>query len=63
VEIQSKLAEVRFGDGDHPILTISKKGDFVSSNTWQALREKKDQIEWWKLVWFPLAIPKHAFIL
>jgi hypothetical protein len=63
VEIQSKLAEVHFGDGDHPIWTVSKKGEFVSSDTWQALREKKDQIEWWKIIWFPLAIPKHAFIL
>jgi hypothetical protein len=63
VEIQSKLAEVHFGDGDHLIWTASKKGEFVSSDTWQVLREKKDQIEWWKIIWFPLAIPKHAFIL
>jgi hypothetical protein len=45
VEIQSKLAEVRFGVGDQPIWTVSKKGVFVSSDAWQALREKKDQIE------------------
>ena len=63
VEIQSKLVEVRFGVGDHPIWIVSKTGGFVSSDTWWALRDKKDQIEWWKLVWFPFAIPKHAFIL
>jgi hypothetical protein len=36
---------------------------FVSSNTWEVLREKKEPVSWWKLVWFPYAIPKQAFIL
>jgi hypothetical protein len=39
------------------------KGYYVSSNTWEVLRVKREQVEWWKLVWFPLAIPKQAFIL
>jgi uncharacterized Zn-finger protein len=40
----------------------SKKGYYVSADTWQVLR-KKMEADWWKLVWFPLATPKQAFIL
>jgi hypothetical protein len=63
VDIQSRLTEIRLGHCDNPIWTASRKGIYVSSDTWEALREKRDQIEWWRLVWFPLAIPKQAFIL
>jgi hypothetical protein len=48
---------------DNHIWTASKKGYYVSSDTWEVLRDKKEQVEWWKLVWFPLAIPKQTFIL
>ncbi|XP_059451249.1 uncharacterized protein LOC132182059 [Corylus avellana] len=63
VEIQARLPEIRFAPYDKPVWTASRKGIFVSSETWELLREKKEEIAWWKLVWFSYAIPKHAFIL
>ena len=63
VEIQARLSEISLDSMDKPIWTTSKKGYYVSSDTWEVLRVKKEQVEWWKLVWFPLAIPKQAFIL
>ncbi|XP_059430260.1 uncharacterized protein LOC132163900 [Corylus avellana] len=63
VEIQARLPEIRFAPYDNPLWTASRKGIYVSSETWELLREKKEEIAWWKLVWFSYAIPKHAFIL
>ena len=63
VEIQSKLPKLYLGMHDKAIWIASKKGCYVSSDTWQILRKKKMEIDWWKLVWFLLAIPKQAFIL
>ena len=48
-------------NSDNPVWTISKNGSYVSSTTWEFLREKKEEVDWWKMVWFPYAIPKHAF--
>ena len=62
VEIQSRLLEVSLGLHDKPLWTASSKGFYVSSETWELLREKEETVRW-KLVWFPLAIPKQAFIL
>jgi hypothetical protein len=45
------------------MFTISKNGSYVSSKTWDFLREKKEKVDWWKMEWFPYAIPKHAFIV
>jgi hypothetical protein len=63
VEIQAGLYEVRLGSCDKPIWGASRKKRYVCSNTWEALRVKNDEVLWCKLVWFPLAIPKQAFIL
>ena len=63
VEIQAKLSEINLGSIDKPSWTTIKNGYYVSSDTWEVLRVKREQVEWWKLVWFPLAIPKQAFIL
>ncbi|XP_059440872.1 uncharacterized protein LOC132173392 [Corylus avellana] len=63
VDIQARLSEVCLGQCDKPVWTASKKGVFVSAETWEALRKKNVEVTWWKLVWFPLAIPKQAFIL
>jgi hypothetical protein len=38
VDIQVKLFEVCLGQCDKPIWTISKKGVYVSFETWEALR-------------------------
>jgi hypothetical protein len=63
VKIQARLPEISLGLSDKPIWTASEKGIYVSFNTWDSLREKREQIDWCKLVWFPLAIRKHSFIL
>ena len=63
VKVQARLSEINLGSMNKPIWIASKKGYYVSSDTWEVLRVKKEQVEWWKLVWFPLAIPKQVFIL
>ncbi|XP_059433958.1 uncharacterized protein LOC132167079 [Corylus avellana] len=63
VEIQTRLHEIKFGPYDKPVWTVSRGGSYVSSETWDFFREKKVEVSWWKIVWFPNAIPKHAFIL
>ena len=63
VEVQAGLYEVRLGSFDKPIWGASRKKGYVCSETWEALRVKNDEVLWCKRVWFPLAIPKQAFIL
>jgi hypothetical protein len=62
VQIQSRLPEIPIGESDRPIWN-SKKGFYSCADTWEFLREKKPVVTWFKVVWFPLAIPRHAFIL
>ncbi|XP_059436288.1 uncharacterized protein LOC132169238 [Corylus avellana] len=57
VEIQARLHEISFGPYDKPLWTVSRKDAYVSSETWDFLREKKDEAVRWKLVWFP-----HSYI-
>jgi len=63
VDIQSRLPKIQLGDEDKPVWTISWKGVFVSSNTWDFMRKMKQEVRWWPIVWFHQAIPKQAFIL
>jgi hypothetical protein len=63
VTIQSRLSEIRLGDSDRPVWTVAKKGIYVSSDTWNHLRKKKVEVDWWPLIWFPHAIPKQAFLM
>jgi hypothetical protein len=49
VEIQARLHEVRFGPSINPVWTVSRKGSYVSSETWDFLREKKEEVVWWKM--------------
>ena len=51
VEIQARLHEVRLDLYDKPIWTASRKGVYVSAETWELLREKREEAVWWKLVW------------
>ena len=41
VEIQARIHDVRFGTYDKTVWTISRKGSYVSSETWDFLREKE----------------------
>jgi hypothetical protein len=62
VEIQSRLPEVDIGDRDIPIWK-SSKGVYSCAETWEQLRIKLPVIEWYNMVWYPLAIPRQPFIL
>jgi hypothetical protein len=44
VDIQARLSEVCLGQCDNPVWTVSKKGVYVSSDTWEALRKKNAYI-------------------
>lgn len=35
---------------------------FVSTETWQQVRQKKRKIQWTKLIWFSQGVPRFAFI-
>jgi len=63
VAIQSRLPEIALGPVDNPVWKVVRNGSFVSFETWDFLRDKKAEVEWWHFIWFPCAIPKHAFIL
>jgi len=41
VDIQSKLSDVPPGEVDKPIWTISRKGVYVSAETWEFMRKRK----------------------
>jgi hypothetical protein len=63
VDIQSRLPEVQLGSVDKPVWTIARKGSYESADTWDFFRDKKFEVDWWHVVWFPFAIPKHSFII
>jgi len=62
VVIQSKLSDVEIGNTDLPFWNC-KKGSYVCAETWEALRVKAPTVSWWKVVWNPVAIPRHSFLL
>uniref|UniRef100_A0A2N9IVN5 Reverse transcriptase zinc-binding domain-containing protein n=1 Tax=Fagus sylvatica TaxID=28930 RepID=A0A2N9IVN5_FAGSY len=62
VDIQSKLSMVHIGDCDKAIWMLNSSGKFTCADTWQHLKVKQIEVNWWKLVWFTNAIPKHSFI-
>ena len=35
---------------------------FLSSKTWDQIRERKDVVDWGKVVWFPQGVPRFSFI-
>jgi hypothetical protein len=50
VEIQSSLSEIKIGACDKPIWSASRKGFYVSFDTWDALSLRKTKVDWWQLV-------------
>jgi hypothetical protein len=62
LEIQCRLPEISIGNEDTPIWK-SNTGKYSSSETWNQLRAKFPKVDWYNIVWFPLAIPRHSFIL
>jgi hypothetical protein len=41
----------------------SRNGKYSCADTWGKLREVHPVVYWWRLVWFPTAIPRHSFLL
>uniref|UniRef100_A0A2N9HE77 Reverse transcriptase domain-containing protein n=1 Tax=Fagus sylvatica TaxID=28930 RepID=A0A2N9HE77_FAGSY len=62
VEIQSKLSQIQIMDYDRPIWSTSASGNFSCAATWEHFRTKGEEVNWWKLIWFKEAIPKHGCI-
>jgi len=62
VDIQSKLSEVDIGTTDVPIWNLPS-GVYKCSKTWDQLRNRQPEVPWSRVIWFPLAIPRHAFML
>lgn len=62
VAIQRLLPEVAIGDADKPVWN-SKEGCYSCADTWESIRFKLPKVVWWKLIWFSLAVPQHAFML
>jgi hypothetical protein len=58
--IQSQLPLVPLGESDQVLWNFSKTGTYHCSETWDYIRNKRALVPWWKLIWFPLAIPKQA---
>lgn len=63
MQIQSQLSLVQFREIDQPVWSISKKGEYSIAETWESIRLKGTPVDWWRLVLFNLAIPKHTFFL
>ena len=62
VDIHSKLSLVQIKDSDRAIWLLNSSGKFNCADTWQHLRGKQAEVQWWKLIWFNKAIPRHGFI-
>ena len=41
----------------------STTGNFSTKSAWLSLRTRRPSVEWYKLIWFPKAIPKCGSIL
>ncbi|XP_009137083.1 uncharacterized protein LOC103861131 [Brassica rapa] len=35
---------------------------FIASSTWHQIRQRKENLQWSKLVWFSQGVPRYAFI-
>jgi hypothetical protein len=44
--LQSRLPEIQIGHCDKPVWSASRKGNYVSSNTWDASSQKKENRGW-----------------
>lgn len=61
VDIQSKLHLVEIKEEDKAFW--SSTPTFVCAETWNEIREKWINVDWWKVLWFNLAIPKHWMVM
>jgi hypothetical protein len=49
--------------GSYQVIWDSKNGRFSSAETWDKLRVKYPIVDWYNIVWFASAIPRHSFFL
>lgn len=61
VSIESKFPFVKMGVSDTPSRLASKSNRYSSKDSWEAIRVKHPRVERSKLIWFSMAIPRHAF--
>lgn len=40
-----------------------KEEGFSIKKVWEDMREKRDKVDWWKVVWSSQCFPRHAFVL
>ena len=50
----------KFGDNDKAWWIPSRIGSFIVACAWD--QQDYPKVEWWKVIWFPKAIPRFAFI-
>ena len=62
VTVQCQLFLVELKDEDKALWQATKSGKFSCAATYAEIIDKSSEVEWWKLVWFHLIIPKHLFI-
>ena len=62
VTIHSQLFLVELKNEDKTIWQATKSGKFSCAVIYVEIRDKSSEVEWWKLLWFHLTIPKHSFI-
>ena len=53
-DIRSSLSLVRIGEKDNPIWVASRTVIYSSFDTWNAIREKYDKVDWFPVFWYKL---------
>ncbi|CAL1361156.1 unnamed protein product [Linum trigynum] len=51
------------GNGSNTLWQGEQMKQFSMSRVWNDIREKKPEVQWWRLVWAKEIIPKHGLIL
>ena len=62
VSVQSKLFSINLREEDKALWSVSSSGRFSCAATWNELRTKGNEVNWWNLIWYSLNIPRHSFI-
>lgn len=55
--VQGRLHEVPLQRDDHVEWLMAANKIFNCRNTWNAICDKKPYVTWWRIVWFPNAVP------
>jgi reverse transcriptase-like protein len=53
----------KYNSSGYPITHDNVNHDYSVANVWEAIRPRDFEVPWFKVVWFPHCIPKHAFHL